>query len=306
MTRGFKSLIKRALPRDTISKLHYAVFSLPKVPAMAKAKRVFLASQVAEPAHLDPSLIESMESQYEFRHSYGYDPESTKARGMDRALQILKRKGARSAQSFLEIGCWDGMVSFALKQLGKQVTGIDLRPDGFDERAIRASVNLVQMDAEHMTFEDSTFDFVFSYGSFEHFADPGLVLKEAIRVAKPGGYIYVEFGPLYYSPYGEHAYHLIPIPYCHVLFDKPQLNAYLEAAGKDLIDFDHVNQWHLKQYCDLWKRHSSDVDIVQQSRLLNLDHVGLISKHPECFSAKSNDFDDYIVASLAVLFRKRP
>ena len=80
------------------------------------------------------------------------------------------------------------------------------------------------MDAANMQFEDETFDFVFSYDAFEHFASPENVLLEAIRVVRKRGYIYLEFGPLYYSPYGEHAYRSITVPYCQFLFPLPRLN----------------------------------------------------------------------------------
>ncbi|WP_445664716.1 class I SAM-dependent methyltransferase [Fodinibius sp. AD559] len=78
-----------------------------------------------------------------------------------------------------------------------QVTGIDLSP-GMLKRAKhqlpkkqQPRITLKQMDAQQMDFPDDTFDEVVSTFVFCSVPDPVLGLKEALRVTKPGGKLYL-------------------------------------------------------------------------------------------------------------------
>jgi SAM-dependent methyltransferase len=62
---------------------------------------------------------------------------------------------------------------------------------------------VLQMNAERMAFDDATFDFVFSYSTFEHLADPGAVIDQINRVLRPGGVAYINLH-LYTSDSGCH------------------------------------------------------------------------------------------------------
>ena len=197
------------------------------------------------------------------------------------------------------------MVSSALAAQGKKTTAIDSRSEGFDERARRSGVSLMQMNAAMLNLPDESFDFIFSYDAFEHFASPAKVLQEAIRVVKPGGHIYLEFGPLYYSPYGEHAYRTIRVPYCQLLFSETTLNDFADKVGLPRIDFDHVNRLSLLDYRNIWEQCVPAVERVQYSEAANLAHLDLIRKYPSCFKSKSDHFENFTVASINVLFRKR-
>jgi ubiquinone/menaquinone biosynthesis C-methylase UbiE len=155
-----------------------------------------------------------------------------------------------------------------------------------------------------MEFEDESFDFVFSYDAFEHVSSPDAVLKEAIRVVKKGGYIYFDFGPLYYSPFGEHAYASITVPYCQFLFPRDMLNDFAAAKGLQLIDFNHVNGWSLEQYRALWQKYSNQIRQVRNYESIELAHLDLIKKYPSCFKSKSACFDNFIVDHIRILFQK--
>lgn len=119
------------------------------------------------------------------------------------------------------------------------------------------------MNADDMQFENESFDFVFSYDGFEHFAQPDRVFQEAIRVVKKGGYIYLEFGPHYMSPFGEHAYRSISVPYCQFLFSKTLINDFVNQKGLKPVDFNDVNGWSLENYRKLWKKYFHMLDTVR-------------------------------------------
>jgi ubiquinone/menaquinone biosynthesis C-methylase UbiE len=196
------------------------------------------------------------------------------------------------------------MASWGLCRIGKIATAIDNRDAGFDQRASFEGLSLIQMDAADLQLKDESFDFVFSYDTFEHFSSPEDVLREAIRVVRSGGYIYLEFGPLYYSPYGEHAYRSITVPYCQFLWPKKLLNDFCEQKGLDPIDFRHVNGWSLERYRKLWSKYSHTLKRVRYNERFNLSHLSLIRRFPSCFKSKSKHFERFIVAGMIVLFQK--
>jgi ubiquinone/menaquinone biosynthesis C-methylase UbiE len=155
-----------------------------------------------------------------------------------------------------------------------------------------------------MQFDDQCFDAVFSYDTFEHVGRPERMLEECIRVVRKGGVIYLNFGPLYMSPLGEHAYRSITIPYCQHLFPLSVLNAYAGAHGLTLIDPTHVNQWRLQQYRALWRAHEHEVEILRYREMEELSHLDLIRRFPSCFRAKSPSLDEFIVSGVRALFRR--
>ncbi len=272
---------------------------------LCRAKKAF-ERPPENPVCLDWQMLETLQEMYPFRSEYGYDPQSLEQRGEKRAEEILSLIHTKTERmiTFLELGCWDGMVSCALKRRGKITTAIDNRSQGFDERALREGVALLQMDASYLAFKDESFDFVLSYDGFEHFAEPELVLQEAIRVVKRKGYIYISFGPLYMSPSGLHVYRSITVPYCQFLFSKELLKDFVKAKGLKPVEFAKVNGWSLEDYRQLWNKYSHMLKGIRYYEKLDLSHLDLIMKYPSCFKSKTKYFDNLIVSSIEVLFRK--
>jgi ubiquinone/menaquinone biosynthesis C-methylase UbiE len=266
-------------------------------------KQIFAAATDAL-SYLDIGALETLHNKYPYRPEYGYDAPTLKVRGIKRAAQILRLPGAHQANSFLELGCWDGMVSCGLCCKGKIATAIDNRDAGFDQRASLEGVSLIQMDAANLQFKDESFNFVFSYDSFEHFSSPEDVLREAIRVVRNGGYIYLDFGPLYYSPLGQHIYTLITVPYCQFLWPKKLLNEFCDQKGLGRPDYTHVNGWSLESYRKLWSKYSHILKRVRYNERFDLSHLSLIRRFPSCFKSKSKHFENFIVAEISVLFQK--
>jgi len=273
------------------------------MPEKRLTQLIFAAADDA-PSYLDISKLEALQKMYPFTPEYKYDAQTIKDRGVERATEILCLPGAREANSFLELGCWDGMVSWGIRRQGKIATAIDNRDTGFDQRASCEGVNLITMDAADLQLKDESFDFVFSYDAFEHFTSPEDVLREAIRVVKNKCYIFLEFGPLYYAPYGEHAYRSITVPYCQFLWPKKLLNEFCEQKGLNPIDFSHVNGWSLESYNKLWSKYAHILKVVRYNESFDLSHLRLIRRFPSCFKSKSNYFENFIVAGISVLFQK--
>lgn len=301
-----RSLPSRLLPAratDALRNGYHSLATLLRLPESHFTRRVF-ARAPESPRYLDSDMLPALQARYASPARYHYDALSLEKRGVRRADQLFRLPGGIRATSFLELGCWDGMVGAALSRQGKQVTGIDSRDVGFDRRAMSAGVTLRQMDVANLQFESETFDFVFSYDAFEHFPSPNTAFHEALRVTKKGGYLFLDFGPLYYSAYGEHAYRSITVPYCQFLWPQKVLQEFCQDHGLESIDFNHVNRWSIEAFRRLWSSLGDAVTSVVYRERLNLSHLRLIRCFPSCFRSKSETFDDFTVAGITALFRK--
>lgn len=93
----------------------------------------------------------------------------------------------------LDVGAGTG-ANIPFYPPGAKVTAIDLSPKMLARARRRAErlgaqVDLRQMDAEHMDFEDDTFDSAVATCVFCSVAEPVAGLREMGRVTKPGGRI---------------------------------------------------------------------------------------------------------------------
>lgn len=136
-------------------------------------------------------------------------------------------------KTILDIGAGSGGKStFYALNGAKKVIGIDTEK-GFikQAKAFAMSKNTRNIEfhvvnAENMSFKESSIDICVMNDVFEHLQNPEKVLKEAHRVLKGKGKIFIN-SPPYYHPYGAHLSDLIGIPYVHILFPEPVLiNAY--------------------------------------------------------------------------------
>ncbi|MGB3241884.1 MAG: methyltransferase domain-containing protein [Candidatus Omnitrophota bacterium] len=106
----------------------------------------------------------------------------------------------------LEVGCGSSIDSHLIAE----ETTADLYGVDISEEALRVArevslkfdkkVNLSVGDALKLEFDPNTFDLVFSQGLLEHFDKPLEVLKEQIRILKPGGILIVNV-PQKYTVY---------------------------------------------------------------------------------------------------------
>jgi len=117
----------------------------------------------------------------------------------DRYEQILGTVAAREA---LDVGCGTGAFTRQLAtSLGSRasILGIDPDKDSVDEarrlsdcHGARPRVRFRVMSGLDMPFADDRFDLVSLSNTLHHLADPTAVLREMIRVARPGGWFLVQ------------------------------------------------------------------------------------------------------------------
>ena len=105
---------------------------------------------------------------------------------------VKNQLGDEKKQKILDIGCGQGYAMKKFKEAGyTNLTGITMSQEDVDE-TIKRGFKCESMDQSFMTFEDNTFDFLFSRHCLEHSPFPYLTLMEYFRVCKPGGKVYIE------------------------------------------------------------------------------------------------------------------
>jgi ubiquinone/menaquinone biosynthesis C-methylase UbiE len=113
------------------------------------------------------------------------------------ALTQGKVAGAR----YLELGAGRGTTSMYLASRGCDVTLLDLAPAGlrlaienFRACDLRRP-KVVIGDGRNTGLASNSYDCVYNIGLLEHFEDPVPVLRESLRVLKPGGLMYMVIVP---------------------------------------------------------------------------------------------------------------
>jgi len=89
----------------------------------------------------------------------------------------------------LEVGSGLGILAadVAVAAADVDVVGIELSAAQIAAAVPAARVTFMQGDAHLLDFPDASFDLVYARYLLEHVADPGRVLREMRRVARPGG-----------------------------------------------------------------------------------------------------------------------
>ena len=104
--------------------------------------------------------------------------------------EVFDRTKLGRGTTLLDVGCGAGRACMIAAQRGARVTGLDATPELLAiarQRVPNAVFELGEMEA--LPFADDGFDVVTGFNSFQYAADPVRALREARRVARPGGQI---------------------------------------------------------------------------------------------------------------------
>jgi ubiquinone/menaquinone biosynthesis C-methylase UbiE len=262
----------------------------------------------ADPIYYDDHFERLQRSYKQWWPEYGYDEYSTWTRGCERAIKLLAISDLRMpGLAVFEAGCGDGMTSYAFAsygQAGKVV--LNDTEDWRDKRAM--SLSFLKGNICHrLPIDSESFDLAITYNTFEHIDDPAAALSELVRVCKRGGYIYIEFNPLYCSPLGLHAFSFL-MPYPQFLFSPTLIEAKVKELGvKDLgQQFDRLqptNKWRVARFRELW--HGSACEVLSLVEEREERHVGVVTEFPRAFRGRDLTVEDLVVQGVSVLLHKK-
>jgi SAM-dependent methyltransferase len=163
-----------------------------------------------------------------------------------------------------DIGCGDGIIDLGLFTLARplRLIGFDIQPTdtaalladarraGHDFAALPEGLEFRTNAGTSLPADDATFDVLVSWSTFEHVADPVALLREMRRVLKPGGVLFLQIWPLYWSEHGSHLWPWYPEGYAQLDHDDDEIQRRLRDAepGREadvafvLDEFHHLNQ----------------------------------------------------------------
>jgi SAM-dependent methyltransferase len=275
-------------------------------PLRMTAISSLLSNESLPDTKVSESEFDALQRKYPKRPEYGYDHCSLVNRANRRFAEIYCQAnvGCRRLR-ILEIGAGDGMLGVLLATAGHNVTLCD-----FEDWRSDAAKHLHFIAADcclGIPFDTGNFDLVCSFNSFEHFHNPRYVFDEAMRVTKAGGLMHFDFGPLYCSPWGLHAYRSLRMPYPQFLFSQEFIEAKLTKLGiwdlgKQRTELQNLNMWKPSQFTNLWNRDGCEVSNYQEHT--DESHLKLIRRYPNSFSGRGLTYRDVTCSALSVTIRK--
>ena len=107
-------------------------------------------------------------------------------------LKLSKLRAPHPGDSIVDIGCGPGVVTAAFARRGLKAQGIDVVPEFIAvAKEKHPSIPFVVGTAEELPFPDQSFDFANLSSLLEHVEEWRRTLREAARVLRPGGVLYL-------------------------------------------------------------------------------------------------------------------
>ena len=108
---------------------------------------------------------------------------------------LVDRFHLKKNSKILDVGCGRCEVLDAFNKLGLNISGVDVseRIRGFAPKAI-SKLEILDFSKENLPFDDDEFDVIFTKSVIEHVSDPTHLMKEILRILKPGG-IFISLTP---------------------------------------------------------------------------------------------------------------
>ncbi|GHT63936.1 hypothetical protein AGMMS50239_20750 [Bacteroidia bacterium] len=185
-------------------------------------------------------------------------------------------------KTVLDVGCGHGGLCVDMAAAdAKKVVGVDLERERilFAKENLRLNypqytgiVEFYEIDLKDYDAGEQ-FDYIVSKDSFEHIIDLPGMMEEMKRRLKPGGLLYVGFGPLYNDYYGDHKRTECIIPWGHVLFSDEKiikrLNKNKQTPIQSIIELG-VNQLSLADYRRIFKESGFEMTFFKVNASNNL------------------------------------
>ncbi len=155
------------------------------------------------------------------------------------------------AKDVLEVACGGGQGLGLLAANAKYVVGGDFESKNLtyarQTYAKKPNVQVIQLDAHHLPFLDTSFDLILIYEAIYYLKNPNQFLEECSRVLRPGGVLIICTANKDWPDFN-------PSPFSHRYFSVPELHELLGSHGFSSIfygafpDFTHSTLDHVKSF----------------------------------------------------------
>ena len=127
-----------------------------------------------------------------------------------------------AGQVVIDFGCSTGGAAIEMAQrCARKVIGIDIQERWLKIAREEAARSGVSDRCKFVRSADERADVIVALDSFEHFDDPGEVLRQMANFLKPSGCIRAAFGPTWLHPLGGHLFSVFP--WAHLIFTEKAL-----------------------------------------------------------------------------------
>ena len=150
------------------------------------------------PRTLEPEVMDTEE---EARDYDAMDHAEVNRRFVAEFLDVWRGEGGQpEAAPILDVGAGTAQIPIVLANEYEncRITAIDLAAEmlrvarrNVEQAGLGERVNLELVDAKRMPYEDGSFEAVISNSIVHHIPEPRDVLREMVRVLKPGGVLFV-------------------------------------------------------------------------------------------------------------------
>lgn len=193
-----------------------------------------------------------------------------KARSMSEYQRVKNWVGDRvdlNQARILDFGCGQGIAaaSFALRHPGAAVVGFDIEPVSNDVlvkayqtqlgRDLPPNVSFISAPAGDLP-PQKPFNLIYAWSVFEHVQEDLMVdlFKTLKSRLAPGGLLFVQINPLYFSPRGSHLYNYFKSPWHHLILS---LDILREGVLSDAPTSKRNREW--SQFLQLNRLTASDI-----------------------------------------------
>lgn len=166
----------------------------------------------------------------------------------------MKPAGGLAGKHILDFGCGEATsaIGIALRHPDSRVIGIDIMDDvklctplAAEQLLLQelpANLSLFQVAPGDLAGTEHGFDLIYSWSVFEH-VNQGLldpILRQLRATLRPGGKLFIQIAPLYYSMDGSHLMSRVPEPWGHLANQTSTYKAKLRATCASEAEFAEV------------------------------------------------------------------
>ncbi|HET9050796.1 MAG TPA: class I SAM-dependent methyltransferase [Candidatus Dormibacteraeota bacterium] len=159
-----------------------------------------------------------------------------------------------------DIGCGDGIIDLGIvhKAAPARLVGYDVNPTNLDHLrgecrregisdALPESLEFAVCGETSIPAADSSFDAVVSWSAFEHIAEPTPVLREVRRILRPGGLVFIQVWPFYFSEHGSHLTEWFPEGFAQLVHSRDEVEARVRGGATDPAWAEYMLNAHLNR-----------------------------------------------------------